>query len=161
MKFFFYISIFLLSTVPSFAQDKVNAEIWGKVVKKNSKELSQYKYFLKISGEQGDQYFPLNLKRRKIQKIENYENKSVRFKGQLLRRKKMIEGKVIVYFEMDPDSIFSMSFSDLRPKGEVNYARIKKEKRIGASGGIELDDDVANTAIFAAGAALIGSMFIK
>ena len=26
---------------------------------------------------------------------------------------------------------------------------------------IELDDDVANTAIFAAGAALIGSMFIK
>lgn len=142
------------------AQKVYQGKIWGKVIKKSSpKEIGDYKYFLTFKKAGKQHAFPIQADEKQLKSLEESLGKTVKINASILENRKYYDGQPINFYSVKIHKMKTMTLSDLRP---VGTAQVQKTYRSQGSsqrgGGIELPDNVANTAIFAAGAALIYSI---
>lgn len=147
----------------AYAQNEYAGKVWGKLVEKKTKskneKMNKYKYYLEVKKDNEVQVFPLvALKEQEIEKLKKSVNQTIRVEGKLVGRKIYVDRQPIVYYEMQADQVLAMSMKDLMPNSNPNVEVRRTQNGASVHGGIEIDDDVANATIFAAGAALLYSI---
>lgn len=156
----FFIIFSLLA--PLYSQELKQGTVWGKVVKLPKDEtLFGFKYYIFYEDEEGAKAYPVeNPKALKKELI----GRRVKLKGSVKQKtikNKEVQRTVLVFSVKD---VKLMELKDLAltskemKKIDVDKNNFGTKGKADNRGGIEISDTAANVAIFAAGAALIGTM---
>lgn len=150
MKFIIIVSI-LFTSVISLANDAVI----GKIVKTKHENYGT-NYFLLLQNNNQSYAYPID-RESKIKDIHKKINKTYKVYGKThFVKNPNKEGQYIVYYQINKAE--ELKLKDLGLKEHVNLQDPKilsKQRRINVKDGrMMIDDDVANTAILAGGAAL-------
>lgn len=159
------IFLFLLFSGTSMAQTTKLA-VWGKIIEHES-TINNYKYFVTYT-ENGKSYaYPLDLRNYKQKDLKPLNNKFVKIEGLINTTTFKLEGQEQKTTVVYPNKIQPMKSSDLSIGNYYPTERdlVKnpetKNNAVNRSGGFELSDKVANSAIFAGAALLLGSILSK
>lgn len=148
-----------LSIFSASAQKVYQGTIWGKVIKKSTpEEIGKYKYFLTFKQGEKHHAFPIEADYAFQKRLQESLGKTVKVNGEIVENRKYHDGQPVTFFSVKVNAMKSMSMSDLKPVGFSKVQSNAVHGAVSVNGGITIDDKVANTAIFAAGAALIYSI---
>jgi hypothetical protein len=163
MKKIILIVFCLIFSQVLFAQKVYEGKIWGKVIKKSSpKEIGNYKYFLTFKQGDKQHAFPIEANKEDLKLLEESIGKTVKIQASILENRKYFDGQPLNFFSVKIQKMKTLSLSDLRPVGNAQVQKTYPSTNgYQGGGGIELPDNVANAAIFAAGAGLIYSILKK
>jgi hypothetical protein len=154
----------------AFSAENFTESVWGKVEKlRDGKSINGFTYFVTFNKDGVKHAFPIKAD-RKISKSDLDKNtgKLARINGKIEKVTQNIDGQTKQYYFFKLGTIKPMTLKDLSANKVLANSKniqnqdlslVKKEKYDG--GGFEVSDEVANTAIFISGAALVGSILLK
>ena len=157
--------LFMFASALAFSKEDKLAKVWGKMAYKQS-TIKGYEYFVTYE-DKGELYvFPIKIEDQKQRElIEKNKNKQVQIKGSFESIRVKLDGKTQIITVIKPKEMKFLALNDLAVN-KVNssqYYRAQGPRRNQprrSNGGISTSDTLTNTAIFLAGAALLGSFFV-
>lgn len=158
--------IFIMSLVISstFASNiKGEGKIWGKIVKKPAhyKDGLDFNYYITYKKDGRNYAYPVEVATKELEKKVNQNiGNIIKAQGSVraIDFEKDGESSKLLVFRITNLSPMQLSNLQLKEKDVPNIEKTVPKKKAYEPGGIELSDKAANTAIFAAGAILLGNI---
>lgn len=156
----FYSNV-ILST--EAVKKKSESYVWGQIVKTEKLSASGFIYYVLFNDGKSQVAYPIMANKKITTKqIEHYVGTMARIKGNIVT-KKLYSGefrKTIVAFdvtEIEALKLNELGVHKLNINSDNKFIPENKIKE-NNSGGIRINDDVANTLIFAGGASILGKI---
>ncbi len=160
-------NLFLILVISFSLHAKESSKIWGKIIKsdKTVKNLT-YKYFMTYESDGKFHAYPLDTKDKVMAgQISNNVSQFVRLSGEFKITKIITDGSSREIPVFVPDEIKPLSLSELSAGSQFAVTgpdvALKKERPAYNGGGIEINDQLANTLIITGGSLMIGSAILK
>ncbi len=155
--------IVFASVTPADEQKSEISQVWGRIIKVDKKQAFHgHRYFIYYVKDKKEYAYPIEIQNSQQEKLINaHVNKLAKISGSVYSAKMETDGPPTTFVYFVPKNVSPLSLSQLGTSTPPNQLE-KIPGELGATnyveGGISIPDNVANVAVFTAGALLVGSI---